>query len=282
MGALRILVTRPQPQAAQWVQALRTHQLDAHALPLIAIEAPANPAAVTALWQNLAAQRLLMFVSPAAVDWFFRLRPPGACWPAQTLAAAPGPGTARELLDAGAGCGLAPAHILSPPPEATQFDSESLWPVLAPLDWRGQSVCIVSGGDQQEARGRTWLAEQLRARGAQVHALLCYQRGPGQWTQAQQALARAALSEPAHHLWLFSSSQGLTYLLDHHLPTLALPHALDWPRARALCTHPRITECVRRLGCTDIRESRPTLSAVVEALRPVSAIAAGIDTIKSL
>lgn len=282
MGSLRILVTRPQPQTDLWVRALREHQLDAHALPLIAIEAPADPSPVTALWHDLAYQRLLMFVSPAAVEWFFRLRPPGVTWPSHTLAAAPGPGTAHQLIEAGATCGLRPAHILSPQADAAQFDSESLWPVLAPLNWQGQSVCIVSGGDHQEARGRTWLAEQLRARGAQVRPVLCYQRGPGHWSETQLALARSALTEPACHLWLFSSSQGLNYLVTQHLPQLTQPAAVDWAKARALSTHPRITECAQSLGFTDICETRPTLSAVADALRGLSAISAGIDTIKSL
>ena len=282
VAPLRILVTRPQPQAAEWVQALREQALDAHALPLIAIEAPVNPAPVVALWRHLAGQRLLMFVSPAAVDWFFRLRPPGTLWPAGTLAAAPGPGTARQLTEAGSACGLTPRQVLSPQADAEQFDSESLWPVLAPLNWQGQSVCIISGGDQQEARGRTWLAEQLRAQGAQVHAQLCYQRGPGRWTPAQQALARAALTQPDAHLWLFSSSQGIDHLIEAHLRDLTPPMAANWSQARALSTHPRITERARLLGFTHILETRPTLQAVVAALRPLSAFQAGVDTIKSL
>lgn len=282
VAPLRILVTRPQPQAAEWVQALREHALDAHALPLIAIEAPVDPAPVADLWRHLARQRLLMFVSPAAVDWFFRLRPPGNLWPSGTLAAAPGPGTARQLIEAGAACGLPPSQILSPQADAEQFDSESLWPVLAPLNWHDQSVCIISGGDHQEARGRTWLAEKLRAQGAQVHALLCYQRGPGHWTPAQQALARTALAEPGAHLWLFSSSQGIDHLVAAHLRTLTPPVAANWSQARALSTHPRITECARDLGFTHILETRPTLQAVVAALRPLSAFQTGVDTIKSL
>lgn len=282
VAPLRILVTRPQPQADEWVQALREHQLDAYALPLIAIEAPADPAPVTELWHHLAQQRLLMFVSPAAVDWFFRLRPPGTLWPADTLAAAPGPGTARQLIEAGAACGLAPRQILSPQADAEQFDSESLWPALAPLNWQGQSVCIISGGDHQEARGRTWLAEQLRAQGAQVNALLCYQRGPGHWTPAQQALARAALAAPSAHVWLFSSSQGIEHLVAQHLHALPSCPSTDWSQARALSTHPRITERAHGLGLTHILETRPTLQAVVAALRPLSAFQAGVDTIKSL
>ena len=282
VAPLRILVTRPQPQADEWVQALREHQLDAHALPLIAIEAPADPAPVAELWRHLARQRLLMFVSPAAVDWFFRLRPPDTAWPAETLAAAPGPGTARQLMAAGAACGLTSSQILSPQAHAEQFDSESLWPALAPLNWQGQSVCIISGGDHQEARGRTWLAEQLRAQGAQVHALLCYQRGPGHWTPAQQALANDALAEPGAHVWLFSSSQGIDYLIARHVPELPSRAHTDWSQARALSTHPRITERARSLGLTHILETRPTLQAVVAALRPLSAYQAGVDTINSL
>ena len=282
VAPLRILVTRPQPQADEWVQALREHQLDAHALPLIAIEAPADPAPVATLWRHLSEQRLLMFVSPAAVEWFFRLRPSDAAWPTGTLAAAPGPGTARHLTAAGAACGLSPSQILSPEADAEQFDSESLWPALAPLHWQGQSVCIISGGDHQEARGRTWLAEQLRAQGAQVRALLCYQRGPGHWTPDQQALAHAALAEPSAHMWLFSSSQGIEHLVTQHLPALPACPSTDWSQARALSTHPRITERALSLGLTHILETRPTLQAVVAALRPLSAFQAGVDTIKSL
>lgn len=281
-GSPCILVTRPEPQTTQWAQALRAHQLDACALPLIAIEGPVNPAPVIRLWHHLAQQRLLMFVSPAAVDWFFKLRPADAHWPPDTLAAAPGPGTARQLIEAGAPCGLTSGQILSPQADAEQFDSESLWPVLVRLNWQGQSVCIISGGDTQEARGRTWLTEQLRARGAQVESLLCYQRGPGHWSPAQQALARSALAAPATHVWLLSSSQSLDLLLDHHLPGLNLSAPPDWSQARALSTHPRITERARMLGITHILETRPTLQSVVAALRPPSRLPGSVDTIESL
>lgn len=282
MEPLRILVTRPQPQADEWVASLRAHQFEAHALPLIAIDAPADPSPVNALWRQLAQHRLLMFVSPAAVEWFFRLRPAGVLWPCGTLAAAPGPGTAKHLIAAGTSCGLSHSQILSPQVDAAQFDSESLWPLLAPLNWQAQSVRIISGGDQQDARGRTWLAEQLRARGAQVHPVLCYQRGPGHWTPEQQSLARTALSAPAKHVWLFSSSQGIDHLLGQHLPELADAPATDWSQAHALSTHPRITEHARRMGLIHIIETRPTLQAVITALHGLHPPHAGLDTIKSL
>lgn len=261
-----LLVTRPQPQADAWVADLRAAGLDAAALPLIAIEGPADPEPVRALWHGLAAHRLLMFVSPAAVQWFFALRPPEARWPATCLAATPGPGTARSLQAAGAPSGLTPQQILTPPSQASQFDSEHLWPVLAPLDWAGQHVAILGGGDQSDVKGRTWLAEQLRARGATVTPVLAYQRGPGTWQAHEQALARAALAQPATHQWLFSSSQAIDHLIAHHLPAWSLP-VPDWAAHQALVTHPKIAEHARRAGFGHLVQTRPTLEAVVQARR---------------
>lgn len=265
------LVTRPQPQADEWAQALSAQGVPARALPLIDITAPPRAQDVAELWATLPSHRTLMFVSPAAVDWFFRLRPPAiATWPEDTLAAAPGPGTARVLQALGGPLGLRPEHLVSPEADSPQFDSEALWPHLAGLDWQGQCIAIVSGGDAAGSRGRTWLSAQWRARGAEVHAVQAYQRTPGTWTPAQQALARQALARPEAHVWLFSSSQAIDHLAEAHLPALAATAhapAPDWPRARALCTHPRIAERARALGFGEVRQCAPTLSAVVEARR---------------
>ncbi|MFT3858037.1 MAG: uroporphyrinogen-III synthase [Aquabacterium sp.] len=264
---LQVLVTRPQPQADRWVADLMADGLAAHALPLIAISGPEDPRPVQALWHDMSACRLLMFVSPAAVEWFFRLRPAGATWPPGTLAAAPGPGTARALLAEGEAAGLTPAQVLSPDTQSEQFDSEHLWPLLAPLDWADQAVRIISGGDENEAKGRTWLTEQWRARGARVAAVLSYQRGPGHWPAAQQQLAREAFASPARFIWLVSSSQALDHLLAVHLPALHLPAPPDWSAVRVLVTHPRIAEHAQQIGVHHILQTRPTLAAVVQALR---------------
>lgn len=267
---MRLLVTRPEPQASQWATALRDAGLDAQALPLIAISAPTDAAAVTALWHSLPTRRALMFVSPAAVDWFFRLRPPGATWPAQTLAAAPGPGTARALRAQGAGHGLHPELLVSPADDLGQFDSEALWPLLAGLDWSGQQVVIVSGGDNDGAKGRTWLTQQWRQQGAQVEVVQTYRRGPGHWQAPEAALARQALAEPASHLWLFSSSQAIDFLIAHHLPSLDAQAGDAARTLRALCTHPRIAERAQAAGMRDVHLCAPTLDAVVQARRSVA------------
>ncbi len=285
---MTLLVTRPEPQASAWADSLRQAGVAAQALPLIAITAPPKPEEVTTLWQQLAHQhasmraqsqastrvpmgapmRALMFVSPAAVDGFFRLRPEGHAWPHGALATAPGPGTAQALLQAGASAGLGTEQVISPAADAEQFDSETLWPLLAPLDWQGCRVTIVSGGDASGAQGRAWLTERWREAGAEVDTVQSYQRGPGDWTPAQQTLAREALSQP-DTTWLLSSSQALDFLLDHHLPHLGSAH---WQPARAtelrvLCTHPRIAEHAATRGIQHIQRCAPTLDSVVQARR---------------
>lgn len=283
---MALLVTRPEPQASAWAEALRQAGVPAQALPLIAITQPPRPEAVTRLWHELAnhtdsttsaaaprppaspSHRALMFVSPAAVEGFFRLRPEGCAWPQGALATAPGPGTAQVLLQVGAAAGLGAQHIVSPAADAEQFDSETLWPLLAPMHWQGTRVAIVSGGDASGAQGRTWLTDRWRDAGAEVDTVQAYQRGPGNWTTEQAALARDALSHP-DTTWLLSSSQALDFLLDHHLPQLGPAH---WQAARTadlrlLCTHPRIAEHAAQRGIRHTQRCAPTLASVVQARR---------------
>lgn len=268
---MRLLVTRPEPQASAWAGQLRAEGVDAQALPLIAIQGPIDPEPVRALWRQLHQARLLMFVSPSAVEWFFKLRPADASWPASTLAAAPGPGTARTLAQTAQDAGVSLPQILSPDEDAAQFDSETLWPLLQPLDWQGQAVLTISGGDRQDAKGRAWLSDQLRARGANVTALLTYQRGPATWRFEEQAMAQTAVQQPGQHRWLFSSSEAIEHLTDTLLP------GLSWQAATALATHPRIAERARRAGFGQVIATRPTPEAVAATLRAESG-PAHVDT----
>ncbi len=283
--ATTVLVTRPEPQASQWAQAMQQAGLIAQPLPLMATQAPADTTPITRLWHELAAEatlpaprprwRALMFVSPAAVQWFFAQRPlelrwPG--WPSGTCLAAPGLGTA-QALDQALSAWLPQPHgatLLHPPADAAQFDSEHLWPVLAPIDWAGQQVAILSGGDAEQARGRQWLTAQWQSAGARVATVLTYQRGPGVWSPDQARLATEAWQAPGAHLWLASSSDGLALLHTHHLPGLSPPSAspcLATADHRLLATHPRIADSARAWGWQDIRLCAPTLASVIQALK---------------
>lgn len=257
---MKILVTRPQPQADSWTRRLQDLGEQAASLPLIEIGPPEDEAPVRAAWRALGETRMLMFVSPNAALWFARLRPAeGGPWPAGLLAAAPGPGTCQALREALGPDGPATDRVVTPPEDCPQFDSEHLWPHLAGMPWAGQRVIIVSGGEKGQARGRQWLAGRLREAGADVQALLTYQRRAPCWSPVEQDLARQAVAVPHGHLWLLSSSQAVEHL---HALLGRIPQG-----ALALATHPRVRETALAAGFQEVHVTRPTPESVAQSRR---------------
>ena len=253
-----LLITRPQPQAGEWVARLQGLGCAASALPLLGISDAADTAPVLAAWQSIARRAeggeaqlaMVMFVSPSAVERFFAPRPAGQAWPADLLACGTGPGTRAALQK----CGVPENLLRTPPASGGQFDSEALWTLLRPqLHWQGRQALIVRGEG-----GRDWLAETLRLQGAEPRFVEAYRRTAPVWDAAGQALLQQALAQPDRFCWLFSSSEAVG-----QLPALA-PQA-DWSRARALATHARIAESARRLGLTELRLVSPSPEAVAAA-----------------
>jgi uroporphyrinogen-III synthase len=256
---MRVVVTRPLPQAAEWVETLRSHRIDAVALPLIAIVPSGDGPAVARSWDSLAAGRLVVFVSPNAALQFFRAAPAGSTWPAQTRAASPGPGTTRTLVE----LGVPPTLIDAPADDAPQFDSEALWQQLQGCDWQRASVLLVRG-----PQGRDWLAARLVERGAVVDTLAAYERRPPHLDAEASALLDDTLAAPQRHLWLFSSSEAIDHLQTLTEGRSDPPHT-RWHAARALATHPRIAQRARDAGFGVVAESRPTPAAVVACIQSI-------------
>jgi uroporphyrinogen-III synthase len=255
LRGLRVLVTRPRGQGAEWVQRLRAAGVDAAALPLIEIGPAPDLAALEAAWAGLGAHRLVVFVSPNAAQAFFAAAPAGARWPAGVRAASPGPGTTEVLL----ALGVPASQIDAPAEDAAQFDSEALWAQLAARDWQGASVLVVRGSG-----GRDWLAARLIESGAQVANLAAYERRAPRLDDAEAKRLDTALAEPAAHAWLFSSSEAID-----RLEALAAHRAVAWSSAHAIATHPRIAARARQLGIADVRESRPDGAAVLACIQSI-------------
>ena len=250
---MRLIVTRPAAQAAGWVRALQALGQDAAALPLIESAPPDDPAPVRAAWLRVLKQpglALVMFVSANAAQHFFALAPAGARWPAGVRAACTGPGTAAALVAAG----LPHGQVLQPPAAAANFDSEALWALLSGEHWAGRQVLVVRGEE-----GRDWLAETLREQGARVDFVAAYRRLAPQPDAEDVALLTRAQTEPAGHLWVFSSSEAVG-----HLRVLA--PAADWREARALASHPRIAQAARELGFAQVLLLPASTPAAVAAL----------------
>ena len=248
---MRVLVTRPQPQAGQWVGQLAALGVQAAAVPLLGIGAPADPGPVALAWARLAKHRAVMFVSPNAVERFFAAAPVAgdgpARWPDGVWAAGTGPGTHAALVRAG----VPAQQVLCPPADGGRFDSESLWLLLAERGpWSRASMLIVRGEG-----GRDWLADRLRAEGATVQFVEAYRRlDPQLDAEALRALTEA-LAHPAEHVWLLSSSEAV-----RHLPSLC--PGVDWSASGALATHPRIAAAASDIGFGQVSAVVPTPEAV--------------------
>ena len=250
---MKVLITRPAAQAAEWVVRLRAKGIDATALPLIRIAPVSSTMAVVLAWVRLGQRKLVVFVSPNAAEHFFAVKPAGMFWPAHVYAGSTGPGTSQALQK----LGVPRERIIAPAADSTQFDSEALWARLAAMDWQGASVLMVRGDG-----GREWLADKLRAKGAQVGKVVAYHSAPPTFTRAQRALLDAALHQPQQHLWLFSSSEAISHLA-------AAVTVENWHKAWAIATHPRIAARAQEVGFSNVVQTRPALDAVATCIQSI-------------
>ena len=268
---MRVIVTRPRQEAAQWVHALNDAGFEAVALPLIGVLPPPDPAAVAAAWARLAEFDAVMFVSGNAVDHFFASKPPaahvfGMSGATNIRAFVTGPGSLSALKRAQVDIRC----IDMPDRAAEQFDSEALWAVVAPRVGPGYRVLIVrgsAGGDGAAADkavdgvGRDWFAEQVRAAGGSVEFVVSYQRRPPELSDADRAMVRQAATDGS--VWLFSSSEAIGNLV-------ACCADQRWTRAKAVVTHSRIAQAARKAGFSVVCESRPTLAALMASIESVA------------
>lgn len=259
---MRVIVTRPEPEATRWVTALQVRGFEAAALPLIEITPARHDEPLQAARHNIQSYQALMFVSGSAVTHFFESNRAAA--QSASVQAAPnigvtrawatGPGTQAALLQ----LGLAPGQIDAPAHNAGQFDSEALWQLVASRVIPGTRVLVVRGGGVDgESAGRSWLSKQLATAGAVIDTVVAYERHPPQFTPAQLAMAQNAARDGS--VWLLSSSEAISNLAAC-IPGLRLAGA------RAVATHPRIADAARAAGFGVVCSSRPTLDDVAASI----------------
>ena len=269
---MRVIVTRPTQEAAQWVHALNDAGFEAVALPLIGVLPPPDPAAVAAAWARISEFDAVMFVSGNAVDHFFSSKPPAAPvfgMPGATniRAFVTGPGSLSALKRA-----QVDARCIDMPDRAAeQFDSEALWAVVAQRVRPGYRVLIVRGSASGDVTagadkavdgvGRDWFAEQVRGAGGSVEFVVSYQRRPPELSDGDRAMVRQAATDGS--VWLFSSSEAIGNLV-------ACCADQPWAQAKAVVTHSRIAQAARKAGFSVVCESRPTLAALMASIESVA------------
>ena len=253
-----LVVTRPQPDAALWVQQLHEQGIQAQALPMLVIGPSRSPmavAAVQAALQHIHAYQAVMFVSSNAVRYFFEhMHNRSVSLPTSLRFWSPGPGTSRALISEG----ISPLSIVQPASDAPQFDSESLWKQAQQHTHPGYKVLIVRGGDGSQGQGRQWLTEQLQQCGVDVDFAPVYERHPPESTP--ELLAQIATLRNQDTTWLFSSSECL-----HHL--LRCQPAWSWSAHTALTTHPRIAQQALQAGFGQVVQTQPTVHGIAASIK---------------
>ena len=254
MNRKPIVVTRAGEAGRALADALVDAGEDVLWLPAFELGPAPDPVQVTAVLTNLASYDLAIFVSPAAVEatapWLKQ------AWPAATAIGAVGSATRRAVLARIAGA--ANATVFAPDDAAyAEGGSESLWGVLQSSAGRMKRALIL-----RAEHGRQWLGEQLSTAGVEVDTLAVYTRR-----------ACAISTEAVRRLQGWQAAQrGLALVVASSEAVDAIAGQLDplvgpaWTRgARALASHERIAERLRKAGFTDVQLVAPEVEAIRKA-----------------
>ena len=215
LARLNIVVTRPCEQAAQLAQRIEQAGGQVILFPLLEINPVADPSPLRALVARLTEFNLVIFISPNAVRYGMQAILAAGTLPAALKIATVGQGSAKALRDLGV------SEIIAP---QERFDSEALLALPELQQVAGRRVVIFRGDG-----GRELLGDTLKARGARVEYVACYQR-----SKPQQGIAALLVAPP--NAITVTSSEALAYLgemlegdseIKEHIFSLPLfvPHA---------------------------------------------------------
>ena len=242
----RILVTRPAAQAETLAALIEAQGGEPIRFPLLEISPADDLTAFRNELKRLDTYALAIFISPNAVDFSLPAILAQGPWPGSLPAAAIGPGTVAQLASYGIEQVIAPTQ---------RFDSEALLelPELQAEQLGGKKVLILRGNG-----GRTLLADTLRARGAEVVGVACYQRS----SPTDMSLILSLLRAQQLDAITLSSSEGLRYLLDRL-------EADDFTRLRAVpvfVPHSRIAAIANDLGLPNVVLTDPADAGIIAGL----------------
>ncbi len=213
LAGLNIVVTRPREQAAQLQQ--RIEQLGGNTVlfPLLDISPPADTQALRNLTARLPEFDLAIFISPNAVRYGMAEIAAAGGLPDGLRVATVGQGSAKALRSAGVQDVIAPQG---------RFDSEALLALPHLQDVRGWKIAIFRGDG-----GRELLGDTLKARGAEVEYVACYQRSKtpqhiGALLNCRADAITLSSSEALNHLWEMLDEVGRKQMAD---VALFVPHA---------------------------------------------------------
>lgn len=262
MSIRTVIITRPVRQAENLATRVSEAGFHPVVIPTIEIRPPAHPETAFAHLSRLELYRLIIFVSPNAIEQALSLRPPP--WPTAIPLAVMGPGSRAALAEHG----IAPPEyrIIVPRGGAdeddVQHDSESLFRQLD-LDSIGAGPVMIVKGEG----GRTWLIEELRNAGVQVDPVDTYQRGRPALEPEAKRLLEGFVSHNVGTQIVVTSTEGLTNLMALVREGLG-DYGAAWLRRQPLIVpHPRIAENATARGFGTVVLTGAGDGAIVRALK---------------
>lgn len=243
----RVLVTRPRAQAAALCAAIEAAGGEAVLFPLLEIVPLLRDEACERALDALPDARLAIFISPNAVDFGVAAALARGPWPAGLPVAAVGQGSARALRERGFSSVVVPAD---------GFDSEALLacPALSAGALSGAKVLLFKGEG-----GRDLLAQTLAERGATVLPAPVYRRLP---PEGDFGDVLAMADDGRLDGVVLSSSEAV-----RHFGTLIPPTQRAFLEVTPMfCSHPRIADAARVIGCRRIVIAEPGDAGILAAL----------------
>lgn len=220
LAGLSVVITRPREQAANLAQ--RIERLGGKPLifPLLEITPASDARALHELAQHLTLYELLIFISPNAVRYGMSVLHSIL---GTVRVAAVGQSSAQALRNLGI------QHVIAP---TDRFDSEALLALPELQNVSGWRIAILRGDG-----GRELLGDTLKARGAQIEYVTCYQRG-------KPALDTDRLLKAQPDVLTVTSSEALAYLWET-VDETSKPRFVAIP---LFVPHVRIAEAARLQG----------------------------------
>lgn len=220
-----ILITRPEGQNQKLCELLSEQGAKVIAFPTIAIQ----PLESSSDCSNLSEFDVAIFTSVNAVKFSVpQLLQSHKVWPKKLKVAAIGNSTKKVLEDYDLPCHYIPA---------SNFSSESLLKLAEFQHLNGKKILIVTG-----ANGRLFLQEALKARGATIEKLFCYQRKVPNYP----ASAIIRLSELKIDVIVCTSNSSLKNLAG----ILGKPLASEYKSMQIIGFSARIIPLATQLGFT--------------------------------
>ncbi len=233
------VLTRPGDRHAALAQRLRSAGWTVLSAPALQIE-PLPVQGMARFEPSL--YDLVVFVSGNAVRAYadaLRFDATTSTWPANVAVAGVGAATLREARRvfrlSGTNVQYAPSAY------AQSHDSEALYEAMCLARATARRVLIVRG-----ATGRQWLADRLRADGAEVDMLPLYARIPAVWPADTLATLATWRAQGRAVTWLFTSAESMGAVAQQ---IQANDWSQWWVSSPVVVTHSRLAQAWRR--CVD-------------------------------